>query len=89
MGVSSLGRGEGGSFISRNVHTHTHITRSDYLEKLGSGWGFDSMFCRDQETRKRIGKSKGPYTPGRISARVIRQRFSTRLLCLSCASDFR
>ncbi len=28
---------------------HTHITRSDYLEELGSGWGFDlyMLFCRD------------------------------------------
>ncbi len=32
--------------------------------------------------------TKGPYTPGRISARVIRQRFSTRFLC-SHPSDFR
>ncbi len=32
--------------------------------------------------------SKGPYTPGRISARVIRQRFSTCFLC-SHPSDFR
>ncbi len=31
---------------------------------------------------------KGPYTPGRISARVIPQRFSTRFLC-SHPSDFR
>ncbi len=31
---------------------------------------------------------KGPYTPGRISARVIRQRFSTCFLC-SHPSDFR
>ncbi len=31
---------------------------------------------------------KGPYTPGRISARVIRQRLSTRFLC-SHSSDFR
>ncbi len=33
-------------------------------------------------------QTKGPYTPGRISAHVIRQRFSTRLLC-SHPSDFR
>ncbi len=26
-------------------------------------------------------RPKGPYTPGWISARVIRQRFSTRFLC--------
>ncbi len=26
---------------------HTHITRSDYLEELSSGWGFDlyMLFC--------------------------------------------
>ncbi len=28
---------------------HTHIARSDYLEELGSEWGFDlyMLFCRD------------------------------------------
>ncbi len=31
---------------------------------------------------------QGPYTPGQISARVIRQRFSTCFLC-SHPSDFR
>ncbi len=54
VGVSSLGRGK---FYLKEC-AHTHITRSDYLEKLGSGWGFDSVFCRDQETRKRIGESR-------------------------------
>ncbi len=45
----------------------------------------------DKKTRKQFAKdkqTKGPYTPGRISARVIRQRFSTRFLC-SHTSDFR
>ncbi len=56
-GLAALGEGKG-EVLPQGMCTHTHITRSDYLEKLGSGWGFDSMFCRDQETRKRIGKSK-------------------------------
>ncbi len=30
---------------------HTHIARSDYLEELGSGWGFD-LYMLFAETRR-------------------------------------
>ncbi len=42
---------------------------------------------KTKTVKPKTAKPKGPYTPGRISAHVIRQRFSTRLLC-SHPSDF-
>ncbi len=52
-----------GEVLPQGMCTHTHITRSDYLEGLVARQNWVgvlpySMFCRDQETRKRIGKSK-------------------------------